>query len=59
VRNTALFFRLLGLVPPWRVIEVTTDIEAKAITIRIEWPGGKPADASNFTHRKAGRTYKS
>ena len=43
MKDTALFAQLLGLSPPWQVTDVTPDLEAKAITIRIAWPDGKKA----------------
>ncbi len=42
VKDTALFAQLLGLSAPWRVTDVTPDLEGKSLTLRIEWPEGKP-----------------
>lgn len=41
MQDTALFTQLLGLSSPWKVIEVTPDLDNKSITIRIEWPKGE------------------
>ena len=40
MKDTALFAQLLGLLQPWQVTEVTPDLNAKSITIRISWPEG-------------------
>lgn len=41
LKDTALFAQLLGLADPWRVAEVTPNLDDKTIAIRIEWPQGK------------------
>jgi transposase len=41
MKDTALFAQLLGISAPWRVEEVTPNLEDKSISIRIEWPEGK------------------
>ena len=37
MQDTALFTQLLGLCSPWKITEVTPDLDNKSITIRIEW----------------------
>ena len=41
MQDTALFTQLLGLTPPWRVTELTPDLDDQKITVRIEWPKGE------------------
>lgn len=41
MKDTALFAQLLGLGDPWRVIDVTPNLDDKTLAIRIEWPQGK------------------
>jgi transposase len=42
MKDTALFAQLLGISAPWCVTEVAPDLDSKSISIRIEWPDGKP-----------------
>lgn len=42
MKDTALFAQLLGLSAPWRVEDVTPNLDDKSISIRIEWPEGRP-----------------
>lgn len=41
MQDTALFTQLLGLTPPWRVTELTPDLDNQKITVKIEWPKGE------------------
>jgi transposase len=41
MKDTALFSQLLGLSGPWRITEVTPNLDDKSITIHIAWPQGK------------------
>ena len=40
MRDTELYQQILGLVSPWTVSEVTLDVEAGTVTVRVEHPEG-------------------
>lgn len=59
MQDVALFTQLLGLTPPWKVTQLTPDLNEQTITVRIEWPQGEQgpcpdckAACSVYDHRE-------
>jgi transposase len=46
MQDTALFAQLLGLRHPWKVHEITPDLDNKSIRVRIEWQKGEKGPCS-------------
>jgi len=51
MRDTELYFHLLGLVTPWTVCQVELSIEKMRVDVQVEHPGGIQWPCPQCTYR--------
>ncbi len=52
MRDTQLYRDLLGVSPPWRVVSVDMDTEAKTITVTVDLKSGALLSCPECGHQR-------